>query len=612
MEIINNFSLPFASLTAILNPNSSLESRIASISDQLTEQNKSDMQQSLSLLGSWFWPTRTVRNLMAQLPADLIGQFIQATLRTEDFEKSEKILSNFLNILPDDTLLKLADFTDQDAAKNWYQSRILLKNNAIKNPFLKEGEAIGKEFLYEFKYFIFHFFDILVALTGLNRIEFNHVNGRMDVWEAKHKLMMYAKMLNFPSFVFAPMSVYIAFAPLAAGLTALSILSLLVTVVAYERYFKPCPKEFYGLTNLTLERLKSNEPIYARQDILGQIQDSFAEGKSVMLVGEPGSGKSALPKALAEEIAKKRICTFIKNPQIFSGAASQFKSLHDLSFLTLYQTFKKHSNQVIFFFDEFHSIFKTDGLIGSNTGEEVKTFYETFKYTIGATTTKEYNEYIKDHPAIVDRRYNIIEVPALKDEKIKIILNQFLESLYPTIRQAEGVLNYIIHQAENFKRNTSKVDASLSLLNRAINKINMCQFKELKTQINDLEDEEKLLKQDLFNLHQNESDKAQMLTDKITEVRNKISELTAVLTKKNKQLTIVKKFEELLAKLKFQCLEITQPKNEEPDMAFLQLCAKINLIEHFLDEKKENLKLSSKLDISLIDAILSEENGDMT
>jgi hypothetical protein len=48
----------------------------------------------------------------------------------------------------------------------------------------------------------------------------------------------------------------------------------------------------------------------------------------VILVGEQGSGKSSIPRALADQIAEGKWCDSIRDPQIFACGASKFKSTH--------------------------------------------------------------------------------------------------------------------------------------------------------------------------------------------------------------------------------------------------------------------------------------------
>jgi ATP-dependent Clp protease ATP-binding subunit ClpA len=128
---------------------------------------------------------------------------------------------------------------------------------------------------------------------------------------------------------------------------------------------------------------------------------------------------------------------------------------------------KTLKDQVIFFFDEFHALFKLDGLQASTKGEDIKMFFEDFKFIIGATTKTEFDEFVKKQPAIADRRFIVIDVADLLDEKIKIILRQYLQKTCPAIIPEKNALDHLIKQASAFNPNTSKIDAAMSFIKKS-------------------------------------------------------------------------------------------------------------------------------------------------
>lgn len=606
-------------LISIFTPYSSLEKRINSIqSEVLTKQNMSDLNRAFKLAQGFCWPAGRIKKLLVNVSPTLIRNFLNNLLKTTNPKDLEKIFSSYLEVLPEQTLLNLAKLENLENAEAWYHSRGLVKNSALKDRLSKEGKALFNEFLVECKYFIYHILDIMAAISGLNEIgpeKHNNLysnSSKMDSWFAQNKLESYWKLLGYPSVIFATVSLYITLAPLAAGVTALTVSCMVIAIVAYQRYLKPCPKDHDGLKNMTSERFKSKEPTYARQDILRQIESAFAEKKSVLLVGERGSGKSSMARALAESIPEGKVCNFLKDAQLFYGAASQFKSLSPLepSFRAIKENFKNYSDNVVFFFDEFHSIFKQDGLIGSNAAEEIKTFYENFKYIIGATTTKEYEELIEKHEAIVERRFKVIHMPPLEDDKIETILSQYLQNLHPEITLGKKVVKYIVKKAKEFKPNTSKVDAAQCLLNRAINKVCNTQFTDLEAEIGQLEDEASSLEQSL--LHASLS-KVTKLSKQLKDTNETIDKLKTKLQRKTQRASKIKKIEDYYLDLKRQSYKLADPKKKLSDNPLLQrkwiiLNAKIKLAENFIEHEKLQLKLYPRLDNSLIDVILKDIN----
>jgi hypothetical protein len=609
------------SLTTWINPYHELEDRISSIGkNELTEENKKDLNQAFALCQGWTWPAGRMKTLLSSVDLEIITTLIDDLQKSENEIEILERLPAYLSALTEDSLLQLSQLRTSEIASAVFDGQGLIKDFALKNSLEKEATVILKEFAIELKYFGYHILDMLTALTGINEIgtekrgKFSARGEQISGWQAQNKIESYWKLIALPATIFAFIYTYIELQALAVGLTALFIIGALIAIVAYQRYFKPCPKEHGGLKNLTIEVLKKKKITYPMLDIIQQIETAFARKKGVILVAPPGSGKSSIARALAEQINEGKICASIKNAQLFACGATKFKSMED-SLSSIEETFKNHVENVIFFFDEFHSLFKKDAYMGANSADEVKLFCEEFKYVIGATTSDEYSELIENQKAIVDRRFVVIHMPTLTDEKIEIILSQFLQISNPEINIEKDALKFIIENSEKFNSNTAKIDAAQSLLDQAINKISFTEFTDLKKQIFELEDRIGLLSQKIKNathceVAQLNCEVAQLNTE-IKEAKKELAQLQQDLSKKNQQVERIKKIETCYLKLKQQSYRTANPNitlesNPEVQRKWLELQTQIRILEELIAKQRKELSLPTSLSKELIQSLLDE------
>lgn len=607
-----NKSSPF-SISSWLNPYHDLEKRIQVIATKtfLSSQDKQDLKKAMRVADGWMWPAGRMRTLLRAMPKEKILELILEG----DGRTITKELDKFLRFFDRAALLDLSDLKTSEKAAGWFHSRGLIKQSVLKSRLEKEGRTLYKELLIDTKHFIYHLLDVLVALLGINELNgkqrANGVVFVMDEYAAVHKLETYGKIIGYPAVLFGLIYTYIELTALSFALTTVAVASVIVFLVAYEKYLKPCPKDCAGLKNLTIEMLRAKEPTYMRQDILRKIERAFKEKKGVLLVGEPGSGKSSIPRALAEQIAEGKKWSFIPNAQIFACGASKFKNHFDgASFNAIEERFKKYSEEVILFFDEFHGFFVAEGMQGTKT-DEIKMFCETFKYIIGATTKKEYKKIVKKQHAIKNRRFVVIKLSQIKDKKIKIILSQHLQVLHPHLELDTKTLDHIVKRATDFNSKTAKIDAAQSLLYRAIKEMEIIEFKDIESKIDHLESDKKLVEQELYHTSLGGEEKR---TEKLERKIRKLNRLKGKLKQKNDQVERIKKMETYFLLLREQSFKMADPAAKlipysRLEFEWLKLQAKMKVVGKFIERRREKLSLPKRLDRKLIDKLITERNG---
>ncbi|MBO7368684.1 MAG: ATP-dependent Clp protease ATP-binding subunit, partial [Clostridia bacterium] len=146
-----------------------------------------------------------------------------------------------------------------------------------------------------------------------------------------------------------------------------------------------------------------------------------------LLIGEPGTGKTAVVEGLAKRIASGEVPVSLKNKILFSldlggmVAGAKYKGELEGRFKEMLK-FVEESGNIIVFIDEIHNLVsgaKSDGMDASEIMKPALARGEI--QVIGATTIDEYRLYIEKDKAL-ERRFSIINVePPSVEDSIKII-----------------------------------------------------------------------------------------------------------------------------------------------------------------------------------------------
>lgn len=149
---------------------------------------------------------------------------------------------------------------------------------------------------------------------------------------------------------------------------------------------------------------------------------------NAILIGEPGVGKTALVEKLAQAINYKEVPSFLQNIKIYqlsiaeAVAGTKYRGEFEDKVSQIINAVEKRKD-IVLFIDEIHTLNGAGGAEGAiDAGNIFKPFLARGKIKIiGATTTDEYNKYIKTDKALA-RRFNLITlIEPTKDETINIL-----------------------------------------------------------------------------------------------------------------------------------------------------------------------------------------------
>jgi len=199
-----------------------------------------------------------------------------------------------------------------------------------------------------------------------------------------------------------------------------------------EKITDPSPENKFKV----LEKYTSNLTELARQEKLDPVIGRDTEVRRLMqvllrrtknnpvLIGEAGTGKTAIVEGLAQRIIAGDVPENLKDKDIVSldlgalVAGAKFRGEFEDRLKAVLKEIKKQSGKIILFIDELHTLIGAGGSEGAvDAANMLKPALARGELrTIGATTTKEYQRYIEKDAAL-ERRFQPIMVnePNIED-----------------------------------------------------------------------------------------------------------------------------------------------------------------------------------------------------
>lgn len=226
------------------------------------------------------------------------------------------------------------------------------------------------------------------------------------------------------------------------------------------------------------------DPVIGRDDEIRRILQILSRRtkNNPILIGEPGTGKTAIVEGLAQRIVRGDVPENLKDKQVFSldmgalVAGAKYKGEFEERLKSVINEVTKSEGRVILFIDEIHT------LVGAGAGEGAMDAANILKpalargelRSIGATTLNEYQKYFEKDKAL-ERRFQTVMVDE-PDELSAISILRGLKERYENhhkVRIQDDACIAAVKLSERYISDRFLPDKAIDLMDEAAAKLRM-------------------------------------------------------------------------------------------------------------------------------------------
>ena len=226
------------------------------------------------------------------------------------------------------------------------------------------------------------------------------------------------------------------------------------------------------------------DPVIGRDDEIRRVLQILSRRtkNNPMLIGEPGTGKTAIAEGLAQRIVRGDVPENLRSKQIFSldmgalVAGAKYKGEFEERLKAIVNEVTQSDGEIILFIDEIHT------LVGAGKGEGAMDAANILKpalargelRSIGATTLDEYQKYFEKDKAL-ERRFQKVMVNE-PDEMSAIAILRGLKERYENhhkVRIRDEAIIAAVQLSERYITDRFLPDKAIDLVDEAASKLRL-------------------------------------------------------------------------------------------------------------------------------------------
>ena len=341
------------------------------------------------------------------------------------------------------------------------------------------------------------------------------------------------------------------------------------------------------------------DPVIGRDDEIRRVLQILSRRtkNNPILIGEPGTGKTAIAEGLAHRIVRGDVPENLKSKQIYSldmgalVAGAKYKGEFEERLKAVVNEVTQAEGEIILFIDEIHT------LVGAGKGEGAMDAANILKpalargelRSIGATTLDEYQKYFEKDKAL-ERRFQIVMVDE-PDELSTISILRGLKERYENhhkVRIKDDAIIAAVQLSERYITDRFLPDKAIDLMDEAAAKLRLEvdsvpeALDEISRRIKQLEIEREAIKRE------NDKDKLKALNEEIANLKEEETKFKAKWESEKELVNKIQQNKIDIENLKFEA-DRAEREGDYEKVAEIRY-AKITAKEQEIKDVQEKLK----------------------